>query len=46
MSYEVAYTERARKCIRKLDPSVRKLIKAWIDKNLVGCDDPVSMGKG
>lgn len=46
MSYEVEYTERARKCIRKLDPSVRKLIKAWIDKNLVGCDDPRIHGKG
>lgn len=46
MSYVVEYTERARKCIRKLDPSVRKLIKAWIDKNLVGCDDPRIHGKG
>ena len=46
MSYSVEYTERARRCIRKLDPSVRVFIKAWIDKNLVGCDDPRRHGKG
>lgn len=46
MSYFIEYTENARKSLRKLDPSVRRLIKAWIDKNLIDCDDPRSHGKG
>lgn len=46
MKYKVEYTDRARKAIRKLDPSVRKTIKEWIDSNLVDCEDPRRHGKG
>ena len=29
-----------------MDKHTRKLIYAWIDKNLQGCDNPRSKGKG
>lgn len=46
MKYKVEYTEGARKCLRKLGQAARKLIKVWIDKNLVDCEDPRRFGKG
>ena len=46
MKYKVEYTERAVKSLRKLDPSVRSFLKAWIDKNLIDCEDPRIHGKG
>ena len=46
MKYTVEYTEKAVKSLRKLDPSVRIFIKAWIDKNLIDCEDPRIHGKG
>lgn len=46
MKYTVEYTEKAVKSLQKLDPSVRSFIKAWIDKNLIGCEDPRIHGKG
>ena len=46
MKYKVEYTERAVKSLRKLDPSVRSFLKAWIDKNLINCEDPRIHGKG
>lgn len=46
MRFDVEYTEKAKKSIRKLDNSVRMMIKAWIEKNLVGIDDPKKHGKG
>lgn len=44
--YNVEYTERAIKSLKKLDKQTRKLIVAWIDKNLVGCENPRIHGKG
>lgn len=46
MKYTVEYTDRARKSLRKLDPSIRGFIKAWIDKNLIDCENPREHGKG
>ena len=46
MKYKVEYTERAVKSLRKLDPSVRSFLNAWIDKNLIDCEDPRIYGKG
>lgn len=46
MKYTVEYSEKARKCLRKLDQATRVLIKSWIDKNLVDCEDPRRFGKG
>ena len=44
--YKVEYTERAIKNLRKLDKYTRNLIVAWIDKNLVDCENPRIHGKG
>ena len=44
--YKVEYTPAAVKQLRKLDGSTRKLIRAWIEKNLVDCEDPRAHGKG
>jgi mRNA interferase RelE/StbE len=46
MSYSVEYTSGAIKSMKKLDKSVLIMIKAWIEKNLVGTDDPRRPGKG
>jgi len=40
MSYAVEYTSRAVKELKKLDKYTKQMIRAWIEKNLVGCDDP------
>lgn len=44
--YKVEYAERAIKSLRKLDKHTRNLIVAWIDKNLVNCENPRVHGKG
>lgn len=44
--YKVEYSPRAIKNLRKLDKHTRNLIYAWIDKNLVDCDNPRAHGKG
>lgn len=46
MSYELVITEKFEKSFRKLDRQIQKIIKSWIDKNLVGCDEPRLHGKG
>lgn len=46
MKYDVELTERFKKEFRKLDKYTQKLIRAWINKNLVGCEDPRQHGKG
>ena len=43
---KVEYTESALKDLKKLDKYTRKLILAWIEKNLVNCSDPRMHGKG
>ncbi|MCR4594136.1 MAG: type II toxin-antitoxin system RelE/ParE family toxin [Clostridiales bacterium] len=44
--YRVEYTQQAIKQLSKLDKYTKKLIYAWIDKNLQGCDNPRLHGKG
>lgn len=44
--YDVELSERFKKEFRKLDKYTQKIIKAWINKNLVGCTDPRQHGKG
>ncbi len=46
MKYEVKYTEKAIKSLKKLDRSVLVMIKAWIEKNLVDTENPKAHGKG
>ena len=45
MNYEILYTEKAVRQLKKLDKSVLVMIKAWIDKNLIGANDPRRFGK-
>ena len=46
MSYRVETTHRFDKEFKKLDKYTMRMIKAWIDKNLVNCEDPRAHGKG
>ena len=46
MIYELKYEEKAVKEIKKLDLETRKLIKSWIEKNLLNTDNPRQHGKG
>ena len=45
MSYSVETTPRLDKEFKKLDRYTQKMIKAWIVKNLVDCDNPRVHGK-
>ena len=45
MSYSIETTPRFDKEFKKLDKYTQKLIKAWINKNLVGTDNPRAHGK-
>ena len=46
MTYNVVTTPRFDKEFKKLDNYTKRMIKAWIDKNLIGCTDPRQQGKG
>ena len=39
------YTERAKKNLKKMDRSSAAAIYSWVNKNLVGCEDPYRTGK-
>lgn len=45
MHYQVVYSERALKELKKMDRYTRQLIFSWISKNLDGCENPRSHGK-
>ena len=45
MIYELKYEAKAVRQIRKLDPATRKLLKSWIEKNLLNTTDPRQHGK-
>ena len=46
MTYSVETTKRFDREFKKLDRYTQRIIKAWIDKNLVGCSNPRQHGKG
>ncbi len=46
MSYRVETTARFDREFKKLDRYTQKMVKAWIEKNLVDCGDPRAHGKG
>ena len=46
MRYEVQYSERALRELKKMDKYTRQMIYSWIDKNINGCEDPRQRGKG
>lgn len=45
MKYTVKTTPRFDKEFKKLDKYTMKMMKSWINKNLVGCEDPRVHGK-
>ena len=45
MKYTVEYTKQAVRDLKKLDRPTAALILGWIEKNLVGCDNPRIHGK-
>ena len=46
MSYSVETTARFDREFKKLDRYTQRMVKAWIEKHLVGCSDPRIHGKG
>lgn len=46
MSYKVEVTQKFEKEFKKLDRYTQKMIKSWIEKNLIGCSNPRQHGKG
>ena len=44
--YSVELSERFKKEFRKLDKYTQKMIRAWINKNLLDCTDPRQHRKG
>lgn len=46
MKYSVETTPRFDKEFKKLDKYTKRMIKAWIEKNLINCSNPRQHGKG
>ena len=46
MTYAVRTTARFDREFKKLDRYTQRMLKAWIDKNLVNCADPRAHSKG
>lgn len=44
--YRVEVSERFKKEFRKLDKYTQKMLRTWINKNLVDCMNPRQHGKG
>lgn len=44
--YEVELSERFTREFRKLDKYTQKILRAWINKNLVDCENHRQHGKG
>ena len=45
MKYTVETTERFEKEFKRLDRYTQRMLKSWIEKNLVGCENPHAKGK-
>lgn len=45
MKFNLVFTERAKKEISKLDNSTKRLLKGWISKHLMDCENPRAFGK-
>ena len=45
MIYEISTTEKFDKALKKLDRQTQRIIKAWIEKNLINCENPRIYGK-
>ena len=46
MIYQIVTTDKFDKSFKKTDKQTQKIIKAWIEKNLMGCENPRLHGKG
>lgn len=46
MSYRVEYTKAVLKQLKKMDRFDARLVLSWIDKHLMGIEDPRVHGKG
>ena len=46
MKYNVELSDRFKREFKKLDKHTQKIIRSWIDKNLVGTENPRQYGKG
>ncbi len=46
MTYQIVTTTKFDKAFKKLDKQTQRIIKAWIDKNLIDCENPRLHGKG
>ena len=44
-TYRLIYSERAKKDVKKLDPYTKLMIKSWIEKRLLHCENPRAFGK-
>lgn len=44
--WRLEFSKRADKQLSKIDPGVRRIIVAWLLKNIDGCVDPRAHGKG
>lgn len=45
-TWQLIYSDKALKHLRKLDTHTAQIIVAWLDKNINGCDNPRVHGKG
>ena len=45
MKYDVEYSKTAVNTIKKMDSSTSKLIRTWIEKNLINTENPRIKGK-
>lgn len=46
MTWKLGFSKRADKQLSKLDPGVARTIVAWLLKNIDGCNNPRTYGKG
>ncbi len=46
MTYSVETTSRFDREFKKLDKYTQRMLKAWIEKNLIDCENPRIHGKG
>lgn len=44
--WRLLYSQRADRQLSTLEPGVRRVLVAWLTKNIDGCSDPRAMGKG
>ena len=44
--YNVEYSKQSIKDLKKLDKYTQRMLLAWIEKNLIGCENPRAFGKG